>query len=162
MSKPRVLRPGEVLPPLDSPSDSPAPAPAAAEPREPVALPARRSAGRVPPRSGRSGTAQQRPASHSKGRFQAINDFVDDTMKTLEFRASLAWFTLWRNTKPNGLAKIAISDLARRMGCSKYTAKRAIRDLSRAGLLTVVALGSKYRGVSIYRLTTPRPKAADE
>lgn len=160
MSTPRVLQPGEVLPPLDSPSDSPAPA--AAEPREPVALPARRSAGRVPPRSSRSGAAQQRPASHSKGRFQEINDFVDDTMKTLEFRASLAWFTLWRNTKPNGLAKIAISDLARRMGCSKYTAKRAIRDLKRAGLLTLVAPGSINRGVSTYRLTTPGPKAADE
>ena len=156
MSKPRVLRPGEVLPPLDSPSDSPAPA--AAEPREPVALPARRSAGRVPPRSGRSGTAQQRPASHSKGRFQEINDFVDDTMKTLEFRASLAWFTLWRNTKPNGLAKIAISDLARRMGCSPDTAKRAIKDLKRAGLLTVVEPGSISRGVTTYRLTTPRPQ----
>lgn len=160
MSTPRVLQPGEVLPPLDSLSDSPAPA--AAKPREPLALPARRSAGRVPPRSGCSGTAQQRPASHSKSRFEVINDFVDDTMKTLEFRASLAWFTLWRNTKPNGLAKIAISDLARRMGCSKYTAKRAIRDLKREGLLTVVAPGSINRGVSTYRLTTPRPKAADE
>jgi hypothetical protein len=160
MSTPRVLQPGEVLPPLDSPSESPATA--AAELQEPAALPARRSAGRVPPRSSRSGSEQQRPASHSKGRFQEINDFVDHTMKTLEFRASLAWFTLWRNTKPNGLAKIAMSDLARRMGCSKYTAKRAIRDLSRAGLLTVVALGSISRGVSTYRLTTPRPKAADE
>jgi len=153
MSTPRILRPGEVLPPLDSPSDSPAPA--AAEPREPVALPARRSAGRVPPRSGRSGTAQQRPASHSKSRFEVINDFVDNTMQTLEFRASLAWFTLWRNTKPNGLAKIAISDLARRMGCSQATAKRAIKDLKLAGLLKLVALGSKGRGVNTYKLTTP-------
>lgn len=157
MSTPRILRPGEVLPPLDSPSYSPAPA--AAEPREPVALPARRSAVRVPPRSGRSGAAQQQqPATHSKRRFQEINDFVDDTMKTLEFRASLAWFTLWRNTKPNGLAKIAISDLARRMGCSQDTAKRAIKDLKRAGLLTVVEPGSISRGVTTYRLTTPRPQ----
>lgn len=158
MSKPRVLRPGEVLPPLDSRSNSTAPA--AAEPQEPAALPARRSAGRVPPRSGRSGTAQQRPASNSKGRFQVINDFVDDTMKTLGFRASLAWFTLWRNTKPNGLARIAISDLARRMGCSPDTAKRAIGDLKRADLLTVVARGSKGHGVSTYILTTPRTQGS--
>lgn len=160
MSTPRVLRPGEVLPPLDSPSDSTALT--AAAPQEPAALPARRSAGRVLPRSIRSGAPQQPSASHSKGRFQVINDFVDDTMKTLEFRASLAWFTLWRNTKPNGFARIAISDLARRMGCSQATAKRAIRDLKHAGLLTVVAPGSINRGVSTYRLTTPRPKAADE
>lgn len=153
MSTPRILRPGEVLPPLDFPSGSMAPA--AAEPQEPAALPARRSAGRVPPRSDRSGVAQQPRDSHSKGRFQAINDFVDSTMQTLEFRASLAWFTLWRNTKPNGLAKIAISDLARRMGCSQDTAKRAIKDLKRAGLLTVVAPGSINRGVSTYRLTPP-------
>ena len=153
MNTPRVLRPGEVLPPLDSPSDSTAPA--ATEPQEPAARPARRSAGRVPPRSTRSGAAQQQPTSNSKGRFQAINDFVDNTMKTLDFRASLAWFTLWRNTKPNGLARIAMSDLARRMGCSQDTAKRAIKDLKNAGLLTVVELGGKHRGVSTYRLKPP-------
>lgn len=153
MNSPRVLRPGEVLPPLDSPSDSTAPA--AAEPQEPAARPARRSAGRVPPRSTRSGAQQQPSASHSKGRFQVINDFVDNTMQTLDFRASLAWLTLWRNTKPNGLAKIAMSDLARRMGCSKYTAKRAIKDLRDAGLLTLVARGSKGRSVSTYRLMPP-------
>jgi len=153
MNKPRVLGPGEVLPPLESPSASTAPV--ADGQHEPAALPARRSAGRVPPRSDHAGAAKQPTASHSKGRFQVINDFVDDTMKTLEFRASLAWFTLWRNTKPNGLAKIAVSDLARRMGCSPDTAKRAIRDLKRAGLLTVVARGSTSRGVSTYRLTTP-------
>jgi hypothetical protein len=158
MSTPRVLRPGEVLPPMDSPSDSTTPA--AAEPREPAARPARRSAGRVPPRSTRSGAPQQPSASHSKGRFQVINDFVDNIMQTLESRASLAWFTLWRNTKPNGLAKIAMSDLARRMGCSKYTARRAIKDLRDAGLLTVVAVGGKYRGVSTYRLKPPQVQVA--
>jgi hypothetical protein len=158
MSTPRVLRPGEVLPPMDSPSDSTTPA--AAEPREPAARPARRSAGRVPPRSTRSGAPQQPSASRSKGRFQVINDFVDNIMQTLESRASLAWFTLWRNTKPNGLARIAISDLARRMGCSQDTAKRAIKDLKNAGLLTVVGLGGKYRGVSTYRLKPPQVPVA--
>ena len=81
-------------------------------------------------------------------------------MQTLDFRASLAWFTLWRNTKQDGLARIAISDLARRMGCSKYTAKRAIKDLKDAGLLTVVALGGKHRGVSTYRLNPPQVRVA--
>jgi len=152
MSEPRVLRPGEVLPPLDLQSDPLAPA--LAEPKESVAMPARRSAGRVALPAQRSGTARQRPDSHSKTRFQTINDFVDNTMQTLEFRASLAWFTLWRNTKPTGLARIAVSDLARRMGCSPATAKRALKDLKRAGLLTVVARGSDGRGVSTYRLTT--------
>jgi predicted ArsR family transcriptional regulator len=80
---------------------------------------------------------------------------VDNTMQTLDFRASLAWFTLWRNTKQDGLARIAISDLARRMGCSQDTAKRAIKDLKNAGLLTVVARGSKGRSVSTYRLMPP-------
>lgn len=153
MSEPRVLRPGEVLPPLDLPSDPLAPA--LAEPKESAAMPARRSAGRVALPAQRPGTMQQRPASHSKKRFQTINDFVDHTMQTLKVRASLAWFTLWRNTKPTGLAKIAVSDLARRMGCSRDTAKRAIKDLRRAGLLKVVAPGSKGRGVSTYRLTMP-------
>jgi hypothetical protein len=153
MTTPRILRPGEVLPPLDSPSELTTPA--VAELQEPAARPARRSAGRVPPRNNRSRAPEQRTASHSKGRFQVINDFVDNTMKTLDFRASLAWFTLWRNTKPNGLARIAMSDLARRMGCSQDTAKRAIKDLKNAGLLTVVELGGKHRGVSTYRLKPP-------
>jgi hypothetical protein len=154
MSTPRVLRPGEVLPPMDSPSDSTTPAPAG-QLQEPAARPARRSAGRVPPRSIRSGAPQHPSASHSKGRFQVINDFVDNIMQTLESRAALAWFTLWRNTKPTGLAKIAMSDLARRMGCSKYTARRAIKDLRDAGLLTLVARGIKGRSGSTYRLMPP-------
>lgn len=150
MSTPRILRPGEVLPPLDSPSDSAASA--AADPREPAALPARRSTGRVPPRSGRSGATKQLPPSDSKGRFNDINDFVDKTMRTLPDRAARAWFVLWRDTKPDGLARTSQSDLARRMGVSPDTAKRAIKDLKDAGLVIVVALGSIARGPSVYRL----------
>ncbi|MFM8282788.1 MAG: helix-turn-helix domain-containing protein [Planctomycetaceae bacterium] len=150
MNQPRVLLPGEVLPPLDSPGDSRAPV--GSEPREPVALPARRSAVRVPPRSGRSGATKQRPPSDSRGRFKDINDFVDKTMRTLPDRAARAWFVLWRDTKPDGLARTSQSDLARRMGVSPDTAKRAIKDLKTAKLIDVVLPGSIARGPSVYRL----------
>ncbi|MFM8792415.1 MAG: helix-turn-helix domain-containing protein [Solirubrobacterales bacterium] len=77
---------------------------------------------------------------------------MDKTMRTLPDRAARAWFVLWRDTKPDGLARTSQSDLARRMGVSPDTAKRAIKDLKTAKLIDVVLPGSIARGPSVYRL----------
>jgi Mn-dependent DtxR family transcriptional regulator len=74
-------------------------------------------------------------------------------MRTLSDRAAKAWLVLWRDTKPNGLAKAAISDLARRMGCSAATAKRALAELKKLKLLEIEYRGGLGRGPSAYRLT---------
>ena len=73
-------------------------------------------------------------------------------MRGLTGAAAKVWIVLWRDTKTNGLAKTAISDLARRMGCSPTTAKRAVRELKAAGLIVVTVVGGLGRGANVYRV----------
>jgi len=93
-----------------------------------------------------------RASRTSTDRFRSINEFVDSTMRTLSDRAAKAWLVLWRDTKPNGVARTAISDLARRMGCSPATAKRALAELKQLRILEVESRGGLGRGPSSYRL----------
>jgi hypothetical protein len=88
----------------------------------------------------------------SRGRFQSINAFLDVTMGALD-RAELAvWLLLWRDTKPDGLARTSQSDLARRAGCNPRTVRRALAALQLAGLVSVVRQGGLNRGLSVYRV----------
>jgi len=103
---------------------------------------------------------QTRPSSKSRGkeprqklhRFETINTFVDITMRGLSGRAALAWVVLWRDTKPNGLARTGVTDIARRMGCSTATAKRALAELRARNLIEVADRGRLGEGPSSYRL----------
>lgn len=159
---PGPLPPGAVLTPMHAASDQGSPA------RPPAA------------RVGPSGRQQRKPppskpikpnqASHANGdghppssnRFATINIFVDVTMRELSDRAALAWFVLWRDTKPNGLARTAVADLARRMGCSLSKAKRALAELRTHNLIDVPIRGGLGRGPSSYRLAGSRRVAEGE
>jgi DNA-binding GntR family transcriptional regulator len=59
---------------------------------------------------------------------------------------------LWRDTKPDGLARTAVADLARRIGNDRSTVIRALRLLVERGRLEVVRRGGLGRGVSVYRV----------
>jgi len=129
----RVLPAGVVLPPLVG-ADASKGAAGRPEPRKGVRTHARRSRG------------------HS-GRFSVLNGFVDSgDMGRLPRAAALAWVTLWRDTKPDGLARTAVADLARRVGCDRRTVLRALRVLVDRRLLEVVRRGGLGRGVSAYRV----------
>jgi hypothetical protein len=128
----RVLPPGAVLPPLvTGDADTGA-----------RACPTGRKRGRAPVRRSRR---------HSN-RFAMFNGFVDGTMATLPRAAALTWFCLWRDTKPDGLARAAINDLARRVGCDRRSVIRALTLLKKRGLIEVVQRGGLGRGVSTYRV----------
>jgi hypothetical protein len=88
----------------------------------------------------------------SAGRFQCINAFIDATMGTLTPAERSAWLILWRDTKPNGLAKTSQASMARRAGVSDRSIRTALRRLEGKGLATVVHRGSLRRGPSIYRV----------
>jgi len=86
------------------------------------------------------------------GRWRTFNLFIDATLRTLP-RAELAvWLTLYRDARPDGLARTGQADLARRAGCNVGTVKRAVAGLARRGLLAVVRRGGIGRGPSVYRL----------
>jgi hypothetical protein len=128
----KVLPPGAVLPPLVTP-DAGKGAPT---------RPAGRKGGR---------THARRSRKHS-GRFAVLNGFVDGVMGTLPRAAALTWVCLWRDTKPDGLARTAVVDLARRVGGDRSTVIRALRLLVERGRLDVVQRGGLGRGVSVYRV----------
>lgn len=85
-------------------------------------------------------------------RFAVLNNFADFSLAALTRAEIAVWLLLWRDTKPDGLARTSQADLARRAGIAPRTAKRAIASLVRQGLLAVVFRGSLRRGPSKYRL----------
>lgn len=111
-----------------------------------------------------SSTAKPRRkgANNATGsRFQVLNTFADCTLAGLSRAEMAVWLLLWRDTKPDGLARTSQVDLARRAGTNNRTARRALESLRRRGLLTVVYRGGLRRGVSKYRVL-PLPSATQE
>lgn len=132
MTRSKVLPPGAVLPPLVTPDTG----------KGVSTRPAGRKGGKTHARYSRK---------HS-GRFTVLNGFVDGVMGTLPRAAALTWVCLWRDTKPDGLARTAVSDLARRIGGDRSTVIRSLRLLVERGRLEVVRRGGLGRGVSTYRV----------
>lgn len=132
MTSSKVLPPGAVLPPLVT-CDAAKGAPT-------------RPAGR------KGGKTHARRSARLAARFALFNGFVDDGMGTLPRAAALVWVCLWRDTKPNGLARTAVTDLARRIGGNRSTVIRAVRLLVDRGRLKVVRRGGLGRGVSTYKV----------
>ena len=102
--------------------------------------------------------AKEKPNRRRTGdRFRVLNSFADFTLRELSRAEIAVWLLLWRDTKPDGLACTSQADLARRAGVALKTAKRAVKQLARRGLLTVVYRGGLRRGKSKYRVY-PTPK----
>lgn len=133
---PKALPPGVTLPPLVTTDDG----------EGAPTRPACQKPGR---------THARHPKRHA-GRFASLNGFVDGVMGTLPRAAALVWVCLWRDTKPDGLARTAVADLARRVGGDRRTVLRALRLLDDRGLLEVVRRGGLGRGVSVYRVKVGR------
>ncbi len=146
------LPPGAVLPPMGAPEalQEPPQMPEAASLGDRTAIGKRRP--NKPNQTRQPSKASGKEPRHSPSRFASINTFVDITMRGLSGRAALAWVVLWRDTKPNGLARTGITDLARRMGCSTATTKRALAELRTRKLIEVADRGRLGGGPSSYRL----------
>jgi hypothetical protein len=112
-----------------------------------------RSADPAPARSTKAGKQS------SRGRFQAINAFLDATLAGLDRGELAVWLLLWRDTKPDGLARTSQADLARRAGCNPRTIRRALTALEAAGLVWIVRQGGLHRGVSVYRVKPLRKES---
>lgn len=132
MTPSKVLPPGAVLQPLVTPDAG-------------KGAPTR-------PASRKGGRTHARRSRRRSGRFAVLNGFVDGVMGTLPRAAALVWVCLWRDTKPDGLARTAVTDMARRVGGDRRTVLRALRLLGKRGLLDVVRRGGLGRGPSTYRV----------
>lgn len=87
-------------------------------------------------------------------RFAALNAFVDFGIATagLTPAEALTWLILYRDTKGDGIARTAQSDIARRAGLSVRGVKKAVQALTAKGLLDVVRRGRLNDGPSTYRV----------
>jgi hypothetical protein len=124
-AQPRILRVGEEPPPLDD------------EPR-----PDRNSR--------RRGKAKEN--STRAGRFAVLNAFVDFTMADLKPSERAVWLVLFRDTKPNGIARTSERDMARRAGVSDRMVRYSLTALAKRGLVKIVRRGRLQTGPSSYRV----------
>lgn len=106
----------------------------------------------LPPMNETTSTPKPAKRSRAKGRFGEINAFIDATLAELTRAEISVWLILWRDCKPNGLARTSQTDLARRGGMTTKTVKRAVRTLKAKGLIRVVRKGNAFAGSSAYRL----------
>jgi hypothetical protein len=128
MSEGRIIPPGEVLPPMDTPADA-------------------------PPRRGEADDAKPGNANRRKAgdRFALLNGFVDCSMADLS-RAELAtWLVLYRDSR-DGTARTSADDIGRRIGTSTRRTLDALAKLRKRGLVTRVYQGGLNRGPSKYRV----------
>jgi hypothetical protein len=87
-------------------------------------------------------------------RFGVFNGFVDHGLAGLPRSEAAVWLILFRDTKPTGLARTSLSDLARRGGMSRRQASRALRALIRRGAVHVIRKGVVGKA-TIYSLYPP-------
>ena len=105
-----------------------------------------------PPSHQGASRAKGHPHDRNAGdRFGVANAFVDFGARLVDPTAQSCWWTLWRETKPDGLARVSFSRVAECVGMDRRTAIRAIDRLAKAGLLTVVRRGGMRSGASTYR-----------
>lgn len=129
----KIIPVGEELPPLDT-------------------LPTKQTT-KVPSEARPPKTAFGRKSKRTLQRFREINTFCDETLRELQ-RAELAvWLLLWRDTRPDGRARVGQADLARRAGCNERTVRRAIAALEALGLVKTVYQGGWPKRMSVYRVT---------
>src|SRR6516165_9710356 len=89
--------------------------------------------------------------SGSAGRFAVLNAFADVTLATLDRAEIAVWLLLWRDTKPNGLARTSQAALPRREGVTPEPAGRAPFAGNKAGLVPVFPGGDFRAGGPAYR-----------
>jgi hypothetical protein len=102
--------------------------------------------------NGKHSNHGQTKTRRSRLRFEMLNAFVDDGMGHLTPHESAVWLVLFRDTKPDGTARTAVADIARRGGIGRRTVLRALKKLERLRMLRIVHRGGLNRGASAYRI----------
>ena len=143
MSDPRIIPPGEVLPPMN--------------PRPPAGRPDAGDATGTPDATEPKGTAGRGPKGSkadkagTANRFGVLNGFVDVGMRDLTRAELAAWLVLYRDTR-DGVARTSMADIARRSGTSERKTIDAIGKLRKRGLVERVRKGGLARGPASYRV----------
>ena len=103
--------------------------------------------------SGKGATGRRKTTKRASAlRFEVLNAFVDGGMAGLTPHEAAVWLVLYRDTKPDGIARTAVDDIARRAGIGRRTVLRALKRLEALRMLQVTRRGGLNRGASAYRV----------
>jgi DNA-binding MarR family transcriptional regulator len=95
-------------------------------------------------------------AGTGKGdRWATFNTFVDAVLAQTSEAEVRVWLVLYRDVKPGGLARVGMTDIARRAGLTRRGVVKAINGLKRRRLIEVTARGSINGTPNAYRLLNP-------
>jgi hypothetical protein len=112
------------------------------------------------PRNGKTGV-KPKGKGGTRERFAVLNAFADYGARLVDTTAQACWWIVYRETKPDGLARVSHGHIAECVGLSRWAVLRAVRCLEKAGLLTVVRRGGLSGGASTYRVHgTPKTCSA--
>ena len=109
--------------------------------------------------TGKATTGKANDPKHkaAAGRFGILNAFVDCSLADLSRSEIAVWLILFRDTR-DGTVRTSQENLAKRSGTSVRHVRKAIAELTAAGLLTVVFQGGLNRGPSRFRVNPLRTR----
>ena len=85
-------------------------------------------------------------------RWTMLNNFTDYGQRRLIPSGVRVWLVLFRETKPGGLARVTIAQIAATAGISTRAVAYGLHELRDKRFVVLVSRGSRNKGPSIYRL----------
>jgi hypothetical protein len=98
----------------------------------------------------------------TSAKWAKLNVFVDLSLRDLTPAEVRVWLVLFRDLKPEGIARAGQADIARRAGLCVRAVGGAVRRLVARGLVEVAHRGRLNGGPSVYRLRGYNPDAPAE
>lgn len=87
----------------------------------------------------------------ARGRWLALNTFLDRTARHVRSTDAMVWIVLFRDAR-NGVARVSQQYVADRLGVCRKTVGRAAKRLVQLHLLEIIRSGGFRRGTHTYRL----------
>jgi hypothetical protein len=117
--------------------------------------------GTVAAGNGKAPKPKPQAVADGGARWATFNAFMDACLKHLSPVEANVWMLLFRDTKPDGMARTSSRNLAQRSGCSLRAVTHAMKLLKKAALVKVVTASTNRGSPSIF-IVTKRPELCVE
>lgn len=85
-------------------------------------------------------------------RWTMLNAFIDHRQRQLTSSSVRVWLVLFRESKPDGLARVTIAQIAVSAGICTRSVDNGLRELRDKRFVVLVSRGNRNKGPNIYRL----------
>lgn len=113
--------------------------------------------------AGKAKSRKEKPqtSGDAAARWATFNAFMDACLKHLSPVEAAVWMLLFRDTKPDGMARTSSRNLAQRSGCSLRAVTYAMKLLRKTALVEVVTASTNRGSPSVFRVNS-RPESCVE